>query len=198
MAGYAGTPRTALSIWIVWWTLCESRRLQGWRCPRQSFCKVEGVQGKEKMVWAEKVPVWASPLLPSGLLPLLLTPSEDPFQQMSILRTRLCWQYDWTIMRHLSWVSNEVPRLSILLDNHQLGPHTWESMWMLWDNLFNFVGQSPFGGTWESLWHSHVLPCEWCGAALHNQFIVGTVAKSTNSRWQQMTVTVCATIRAND
>ena len=33
-------------------------------------CKVEGVQGKEKMFWAEKVPVCASPLLPSGLLPL--------------------------------------------------------------------------------------------------------------------------------
>ena len=146
MAGYAGTPRTALSIWIVWWTLCESRRLQGWRCPRQYFCKVEGVQGKEKMVWAEKVPVWASPLLPSGLLPLLLTSSEDPFQQMSILRTRLCWQYDWTIMRHLSWVSNEVPRLSILLDNHQLGPHMGEHV--------NAVGQSfQFCWTISIWWH---------------------------------------------
>ena len=152
MAGYAGTPRTALSIWIVWWTLCESRRLQGWRCPRQYFCKVEGVQGKEKMVWAEKVPVWASPLLPSGLLPLLLTSSEGPFQQMSILRTRLCWQYDWTIMRHLSWFSNEVPRLSIFLDNHQLRAHG------------RAVGQSfQFYWTINSWGRAHGRACECCG-----------------------------------
>ena len=51
----------------------------------------------------------------------------------------------------------------------------------LWDNLFNFIGQSPV----EAAHMGEHVSVVGQSAALHNQFIV---PKSTNNRWQQMTV----------
>ena len=122
----------------------------------QGNISVEGVQGKaRRKCWGprkSRFELLLSCHLGSYLSFLPPVGSEGPFQQMSILRTRLCWQYDWTIMRHLSWVSNEVPRLSILLDNHQLRAHG------------RAVGQSfQFYWTINSWGRAHGRACECCG-----------------------------------